>query len=92
MTTHLGTIPSDPNELTCQELVELVTDYLEGSLPPVQVARFERHLEDCDDCPMYVDQLRMTIRLTGRLAESDVPPDGRAVLLTHFRAWKRSRA
>ena len=92
MTTHIGTIPSDPNELTCQELVELVTEYLEGVLPPDQLARFKAHLLECDDCPTYVDQLRTTIRLTGRLVESDVPPEGKAVLLAHFRAWKRSRA
>ncbi len=82
----------DPGELTCQELVELVTDYLEGVLPPVELARFEAHLDDCDDCPMYVDQFRATIRLTGRLNEADLSPDARATLLGEFRAWHRSRA
>ena len=92
MTTTVPPDTVEPDELTCRELVELVTDYLEGALPPDQVARFERHLDDCDDCPMYIDQLRTTIRLTGRLAEADVPPDGRTVLLAHFRAWRHTRS
>ena len=80
-----------PDELTCQELVELVTDYLEGTLPPVELARFEAHLLECDDCPMYVDQLRTTISLVGHLNEADVSPNARATLLGKFRAWHRSR-
>lgn len=81
-----------PGEMACQELVELVTDYLEGALTPAQLARFEAHLLECDDCPMYIDQLRATIRLAGRLTEADVSPGGREALLTHFRAWSSSRA
>lgn len=92
MTVHVEPTAAEPDELTCRELVELVTDYLEGSLPPAQLARFERHLDDCDDCPRYIDQLRTTIRLTGRLTEADVLPDGRAALLAHFRAWRHGRA
>ena len=82
----------DPIEMVCQEFVELVTDYLEGTLPPAQLARFEAHLLQCDDCPMYVDQLRTTIRLVGRLTEEDVRPAARAALLTHFRAWNQSQS
>lgn len=85
------TVRVDPDELTCQELVGLVTDYLEGMLPPVELARFEAHLLECDDCPMYVEQLRTTISLVGRLDEVDVSPDARATLLKAFRAWHRSR-
>ena len=81
-----------PDDLTCQELVELVTDYLEEMLSPAELARFEAHLLDCDDCPMYLDQLRTTIRLVGRLTEDDVPPDAKTRLLIHFRAWNLSRA
>jgi len=80
-----------PDELTCQELVELVTDCLEGTLPPVELARFEAHLLECDDCPMYVDQFRTTIYLVGRLEEADVSPNARVTLLREFRAWHRSR-
>ncbi len=86
------TIHVEPDELTCQELVELVTDYLEDALPTDLLARFEAHLLECDDCPMYIDQLRTTIRLVGRLSESDVTPESRAILLGHFRIWKQSRA
>ena len=92
MTVHVEPDTTDADEMACQELVELVTDYLEGALTPPQLARFEAHLLDCDDCPMYIDQLRTTIRLTGRLTETDVPPDGKAALLAHFRAWRQSRA
>ena len=71
---------------------EDVASYALGALPGGEVRDFERHLDDCDDCPMYIDQLRTTIRLTGRLAEADVPPDGRDVLLAHFRAWHHTRS
>ncbi len=74
-------------ELTCQELVELVTDYLEGTLPPPERARFETHLLDCDDCPVYLDQMRLTIRLAGTLAEEHVSPDARDEMLRLFRDW-----
>ena len=56
-------------ELTCQELVELVTGYLEGVLTPEDRARFERHLSLCPGCVTYVDQFRETISLTGALRE-----------------------
>lgn len=92
MTVHVEPPVVEPDELTCQELVELVTDYLEGALTPAVLVRFEAHLGDCDDCPMYIDQLRTTIRLVGRLTEADVPPDGKTALLAHFRVWKQSRA
>ena len=85
------TVRVDPDELTCQELVELVTDYLEGALSPAERARFEAHLDDCDDCPVYVDELRTTISLVGRLNGADVSPNARATLLGEFRAWHRSR-
>ena len=92
MTVHVEPIPIEPDELTCLELVELVTDYLEDMLPPDVLARFEAHLIECDDCPMYIDQLRTTIRLVGRLSESDVTPESRSILLGHFQIWKQSRA
>ena len=90
-TDTAGRVPTNPEELTCRELVELVTDYLEGALPPVEAARFEAHLDDCDGCPMYVDQFRTTIYLVGRLEEADVSPNARVTLLREFRAWHRSR-
>jgi predicted anti-sigma-YlaC factor YlaD len=76
-------------DISCQELVELVTDYLEGALPDEDVARFEEHLELCDGCRYYVEQMRITIATVGRIEESDVPDGLRASLLDAFRDWKR---
>ena len=73
--------------LSCQELVELVTDYLEGALAPVDVARFEAHLTDCDGCTAYLDQIRTTIALTGRLSTDTISPEARDALLHTFRSW-----
>jgi len=78
-------------ELTCQELVELVTDYLEGLLSSEGQARFERHLTICPGCVTYVEQFRETIALTGTLSEEDVPAAARAALLEQFSDWKRER-
>jgi anti-sigma factor RsiW len=76
------------DDLTCRELVELVTEYLEGVLPPDDHHRFEAHLLGCRVCPRYVDQLRTTIRIVGRLREVDVPEPARSALLAAFRSWK----
>jgi anti-sigma factor RsiW len=78
--------------LTCQELVELVTDYLDGALSRSDVARFESHLDVCPGCSTYVDQFRETIRLTGRLREEDLDANARETLLEQFREWKGSTA
>ena len=76
-------------KLTCRELVELVTDYLEGSLSRRDRARFEAHIAGCTNCTRYLEQFRETIRLTGTLRESDVSPEAEATLLAEFQAWKR---
>jgi anti-sigma factor RsiW len=76
-------------KLTCRELVELVTDYLEGSLSRRDRARFDAHIAACGNCTQYVEQFRETIRLTGTLRESDVSPEAEAALLAQFEAWKR---
>jgi anti-sigma factor RsiW len=55
--------------LTCRELVELVTDYLEGILPKYDRARFDAHIAGCVNCTRYVEQFRETIRLTGTLRD-----------------------
>jgi len=78
-----------PKKLTCRELVELVTEYLDGSLSRRDRARFEAHLDGCTNCTEYVEQFRETIRLTGSLRESDVSPEAEAVLLAQFESWKR---
>ncbi len=76
------------NELSCQELVELVTDYLEGALPLAECARFEAHLTECDGCTRYLEQMRLTIAAVGRLTEESIEPAARAELLQLFRHWK----
>lgn len=76
--------------ITCQEVVELVTDYFEGALPADETDLFEQHLNFCEGCDWYVDQMRTTISTVGRLVEEDVPPEARDRLLTAFRDWKRS--
>ena len=80
----------DAEALICQELVELVTDYLEGALDEGDRAAFERHLAACDGCTEYVEQLRTTIRLVGALTPDDLSRDAEATLLQAFREWKRS--
>ncbi len=76
-------------DLTCQDLVELVTDYLEGGLPPAQRARFEVHIADCPYCDTYLDQMQRTIRVVRIRQESTIAPEAEAELLRRFRAWKR---
>jgi predicted anti-sigma-YlaC factor YlaD len=82
---------ADPAEpITCQEVVELVTDYLEGTLSPEQAERFEEHLDLCKGCDSYVDQMRTTVETVGKVREEDLPPETRDRLLAAFRNWKRS--
>ena len=75
--------------LTCKEVVEIVSDYLEGALSPEDRSRFDQHLAACDGCTHYVEQMRETIRLTGMLTEEQVPVDQRQRLRQAFRDWKR---
>jgi anti-sigma factor RsiW len=78
--------------LSCQELVELVTAYLEGALAPEEHSAFEHHLASCDGCGVYVEQMRTTIDLAGRLTPAAIPPDAEQELLAAFRFWKRRDA
>ena len=75
--------------LTCQEMVELVTDYLEDTLPRRIRRRVEEHLALCDGCTTYLEQMRETIRLTGILTEEQIPEDQKQRLLDAFRGWTR---
>lgn len=75
--------------LTCHELVELVTDYLEEVLAPEDRRRVEEHLAICDGCTAYLEQMRETIRLTGMLTEEQIPEEQKRRLLEAFRAWTR---
>ena len=75
--------------INCQELVELVTDYLEGALSPADLRRFEEHLAGCGKCTEYLAQLRATIRVTGMLTPDDLTPEAESALLEVFRAFHR---
>jgi anti-sigma factor RsiW len=76
-------------EMPCRELVELVTDYLEGRLSPRDHARFEAHLAECEYCETYLEQMRQTIRALGRVPEESLSADARDALLSAFRGWSR---
>jgi anti-sigma factor RsiW len=76
------------NELVCQELVELITDYLEGALTRSQRKRFEAHLAGCEHCTEYLRQMRVTIQLTGRLGAEDLTPAMREELIELYRRWR----
>ena len=76
--------------ITCSEVVELVTDYLERALPAEEATLFEQHLNFCEGCLVYVEQMRATAETVGRVREEDVPPETKEQLLAAFREWKRS--
>jgi anti-sigma factor RsiW len=77
-------------DLSCQELVELVTAYLDGALPPRERARFEAHLDECTGCARYVEQMRTTVAITGATAGLEDRPEVSG-LLEAFRGWHRTR-
>jgi anti-sigma factor RsiW len=75
-------------QLSCQELVELVTDYLEGALPQDDRARFDEHVDGCTGCREYLAQMRTTIEVTGALQPADLSSKAQQALLEAFRGWK----
>jgi len=75
-------------ELDCNDVVEVVTDYLEGVMAPKDRRRFERHLDDCDGCLHYLEQMQAVIRLVGRPTVESVPQETMAGLLRRFRTWR----
>ena len=79
---------SSGKDMSCKELVELVTEYLEGTLPAHDVARFDTHIERCEGCADYLDQMRTTISLSGRLGAGSLPPEVRSAFLETFRDWR----
>jgi predicted anti-sigma-YlaC factor YlaD len=82
---------STTDGINCKELVELVTEYFEGALPPTERARFELHLQGCTGCRNYLEQMCQTINLTGKLTEESLSPAAREELLDIFRNWKREK-
>jgi anti-sigma factor RsiW len=81
----------DTMYLSCRELVELVTDYFEGALPPDEQARFEEHIMTCAPCRAHLDQMRHTITVVGRIPEESLAPEAEHDLLEAFRNWKTER-
>ena len=83
-------VPAD--DLTCRELVELVTEYLDGALSSEELERFEEHLVYCGPCATHVEQMRETIRVTGALQEKDLDPEVTDDLMAAFRGWREGTA
>ena len=79
---------ADHLHITCQDVVDLVSDYLERALPAGDVSLFEQHLAMCDGCVTYVDQLQRTIETVGHVQE-EVSPETREQLMSVFRSWSR---
>jgi Putative zinc-finger len=77
------------DDLTCKELIELVTAYHEGALSTRDRQRFEEHVVFCAGCASYLDSMRRTIEVTGRLTEDDLLPELQRELLATFRDWRR---
>jgi anti-sigma factor RsiW len=74
--------------MSCKELVEAITGYIEGTLPAPERARFEEHLGECPHCRDYLEQMRHTIAAVGSLDEGALSPETRAGLLEAFRGWR----
>jgi anti-sigma factor RsiW len=77
-------------DLACKELVEIITDYLEGTLPGRDRSRFEAHILTCPPCREYVEEMRTTLRLAGRLTVESISPAARDELLRAFRRMQAS--
>jgi predicted anti-sigma-YlaC factor YlaD len=77
-------------ELTCQELVELITSYLDDALTSEERQLLEHHLTYCHGCRAYLEQMRVTLRLVGRLSTEDIPDDLRDELLAAFHNLRKS--
>ena len=74
---------------TCNQVVELATDYVEHALPPELVEPFEMHLNFCDGCFTFIEQIRTTSALGGTIEEEQIPQETKAKLLAAFRDWQR---
>lgn len=81
--------PAD-DDLSCRELVEVITDYFDGAMSEDQRARLERHLGECSGCQAVVSQFRTTIEVTGRLTEDQVSEEQREAMRDVFRRWREA--
>ncbi|HZU02582.1 MAG TPA: zf-HC2 domain-containing protein [Ktedonobacteraceae bacterium] len=82
-------MPIDDESLTCQQVVELITDYLENVLLAQTRKRLEEHMANCPGCETYMEQIRQTINLVHTLAEEPASPETKQELLQLFRKWKQ---
>jgi anti-sigma factor (TIGR02949 family) len=80
-----------PGDMSCKELVDVITDYLEGAMPASDRARFEAHLDACPWCWTYLEQMRETIDVLGQLSEESLSEEARDQLLQAFRGWAAAR-
>jgi hypothetical protein len=76
------------SDLACREIVEFVTEYLEGAMAPERMDLFEQHVVFCQGCDIYLDQMRRSIALSGCLGEEDVDPAALDQLMAAFRGWR----
>jgi anti-sigma factor RsiW len=78
---------SNAEQMSCRELVDVITAYVEGTLPAPDRERFEAHLDHCPHCRNYLEQMRETIATLGSLREQQLSPETRSGLLEAFRGW-----
>jgi anti-sigma factor RsiW len=78
------------DHISCQEVVELVTDYLDRALPADEASLFEQHINFCDGCIWYVEQIKATADALGEVREEHISPEAKSRLMTAFRDWKGS--
>ena len=76
-------------EMACRELVEVITEYFEGTLPEPDRMRFEAHLAVCSSCRRYLEQMRQTVDVLGGLTEDSIPEPDKEQLLALFKDWKQ---
>jgi anti-sigma factor RsiW len=83
-----STAPEGLPEMPCRELVEVISDYLDGALDARDRHRFDTHLAECPPCTEYVEQFRRTIAVAGRVEPEALSPEIREDLLRAFRGWR----
>jgi anti-sigma factor RsiW len=82
---------ANENVITCQEFVEMVTDYMENVLLPETKAQFEKHADNCPGCDTYLNQMRQTIAILHKIADEPVSADTRQRLLQAFGQWRQEQ-
>jgi predicted anti-sigma-YlaC factor YlaD len=86
-----GQLQMTSDRLKCNETVELVTEYLEKALLPEMEAMFNRHLDSCPDCTIYVDQMRRTLHILRRLTDETTSGEEKVALLQIFQGWRKDQ-